>query len=539
MHNARLTERTSFLGQVDVVPHATDRSLRVWGQDVSETGMFLQTTQPFRTGDTLSLRFDVDEHEVHVRAAEVVWVRKFEPICVDGKVPGIGLRFISVDPPARAALRRLAAPRNDNRDTVVDQPAPGPSLLPAPRLTLPPLTDSILQKARGGRVITQEIPGLSISLAPFSQPPLAISMPPDEPMLASESRVFEGVPAGPRAVTMGPRKSTREISQPFLPAPRDLADDDADVDLFVGWTFQRPTDLSPVEHSEEEQPAPSFHQRFDDDAPLHLDRSIIEEPSILESASLPPQDAFTMGSLPPAFDDGTLAIRHLPLLAERALAPTTTTTTKGPRRSVGPAVAFLLAGFCAGGLAGVVHHQSSTRAAPVPAVVVATTTTTQPELPLVPLAPLSVDAAEADLVIAPPPVIEPLPAQPEPTKIAKAVEPESKAENKAVMTSSTKPPPAPEPLLARPGRLEIDLPVGGKVLSAFALSSPARVVVDLKGAELPGKAVDVDEGGVLQLRFGHPKVGTERVVIVVAGSDKPMKPRARVEGRRLIVTWSW
>ena len=95
MHNARLAERSSFLGQVDVVPRASDHAMRVWCHDVSETGMFLQTTEPFRTGETVSLRFDVDQQEVHVRAAEVVWVRSFEPISLDGKEPGVGLRFIS------------------------------------------------------------------------------------------------------------------------------------------------------------------------------------------------------------------------------------------------------------------------------------------------------------------------------------------------------------------------------------------------------------------------------------------------------------
>ncbi|MDP2340454.1 MAG: PilZ domain-containing protein [Deltaproteobacteria bacterium] len=531
MHNARLTERASFLGQVDVVPHASDRALRVWGQDVSETGMFLQTTQPFRIGTTVSLRFDVDGHEVHVRAAEIVWVRKFEPICVDGKVPGIGLRFISVDPPARAALRRLAAPQNDNRDTIVDQAAaPGPSLLPAPRLTLPPLTTSIIEMARGHsgpvpaapRRITQEMQDLSlISLAPFSQPPLAISMPPDEPMLSSETRVFDGLPASPRAVTMGPQR--QEITQPFTPAPRELEHDDADVDLFVGWTFRRLSGL-PTEHSEEETHAPAaFHERFDDDAPLMMNKSVIEEPSIIESISLAPDDAFTLGSLPPGFDDGTISIRQLPLLDERAKAPTQIVPR---RRSMGTALAFLFAGCCVGAVAGLVHHQTrasavAAGAAPMIATMPPAATTTAPD-PLPALAPLivkSVELAEAELVIAPPP-----PAVAEPVK--------------PTLVSTTKPK-APEPLIASPGRLEVDLPDAGKVKSVFALSSPSRVVVDLQDAKLPGKHIDIDEGGVMQLRFGHPKSGIERVVVVVAGGDKPLKPKARVDGDRLVVTWSW
>src|SRR5207244_9839782 len=87
MPNARLAERAPFFAEVDVVAAGLPAPRRVWGTDVSETGMFLQTTQPFRIGDRVSIRFDVAEREVHVRAAEVMWVRPFEPINVDGKLP--------------------------------------------------------------------------------------------------------------------------------------------------------------------------------------------------------------------------------------------------------------------------------------------------------------------------------------------------------------------------------------------------------------------------------------------------------------------
>ena len=88
MPNARLTERAPFFAEVDVLASGAPSPRRLWGSDVSETGIFLQTTQPFRIGDRVSLRFDVQANEVHVRAAEVMWVRPFEPVAVDGKLPG-------------------------------------------------------------------------------------------------------------------------------------------------------------------------------------------------------------------------------------------------------------------------------------------------------------------------------------------------------------------------------------------------------------------------------------------------------------------
>jgi hypothetical protein len=382
-------------------------------------------------------------------------------------------------------------------------------------------------------------------------------------MLSPEARVFDGVPASPRAVTMGPKRA-REVTQPFGAAPgpfkpeeRSIEDDDADVDLFVGWTFRRLSAV-PAEHSEEETKAPAaFHERFDDDAPLLMNKSVIEEPSIVESISLVPNDfdwhsgaphgdadassrAFSMGSLPSAFDDGTLSIRQLPLQAERASSPAATTKGDGPRRrSMGTAVAFLLAGCCVGAVAGLVHHQVRATTAPRVAMVAAVApvvVVAEPLPALVPLEPSSVAVAEAGLVEAPPPV------EAAPALVPAQVTPKTPASSSTLSAtlSSSKKAKTLEPLIASPGRLEVDLPAAGKVKSVFSLSSPSRVVVDLQDARLPtSKHIDVDEGGVMQLRFGHPKAGIERVVVVVAGGDKPMKPKAKVDGDRLVVTWSW
>jgi hypothetical protein len=93
------------------------------------------------------------------------------------------------------------------------------------------------------------------------------------------------------------------------------------------------------------------------------------------------------------------------------------------------------------------------------------------------------------------------------------------------------------PLLARPGRLEVDLPDGGRVKKVFALASPARVVIDLEQARLPQSTVSVDDGGTRELRFGKREDGTQRVVIVLGTDDKPDTVDARLEGDRLIASW--
>jgi hypothetical protein len=662
MQTARLSERTAFLGQVDVVPHTGNRRLTAWGQDVSETGMFLQTTQAMAVGDALSLRFSVDGIEVHIRAAEVVWSRKFEPINVDGKLPGVGIRFVSIDPPARAALRRLV---QGGLAAEASHHASADSMLPAPTTTLPPLSASIIESA-GGRDLedTQDllppaatrptpVGGVTFSMLPFRS--LDMSLPPDEPNLSAESRVFGGVPAAPRPVTMLPRPRTRpptstptltmtteprrsslaptstpprgersiahtqplftlppidvveQLEQSML--PQAAANDDAinvsavntvsaDEDLFVGWQFA----LKPAAPSTSAEPDDgrldvdaivmrAMHARFDDEGP------VIDNPSILESSTMPPHGAaedsgsYSLGELPSSsqpptmgaqaslrgLDEG-MAIRHLPLAQERRDARSPVARDAPRRRgSWGVAAAVLVAGCAAGALVGLGNGASdATQVASVTVVPVVPVVPPTPAAaaPIVAV-PLSVAQAERELrepaiAAAPVPVAVAVVAKSE-AKVEVEVEVEAKVDTKidtkidtnidakvdakvaakvetkkvetrkgetkvaeAVLTSARA-----TTATAKPGRVEVKLPEGGRIVKVFSLGAPARVVVDLEGATLPSSPLTVGQGGAEQVRFGRPDAGTQRVVVVLSSDQKPDAVDARLDGDRLIASWQF
>jgi hypothetical protein len=198
----------------------------------------------------------------------------------------------------------------------------------------------------------------------FSQLPfraLEVSLPPDEPNLCAEARVFDGLaptpraisfapeaslrraPADPRAVTMGPRSASSPLSMPPLstmsmigslppataevqalmagePASRSIALPAPPLDPFAGWSFRRG----------EVAGTPS--------QPVCTDtRPEIENPSIIEAVSVPPtpaasllpmsaievSDGYSLGGAlhvapsdgEPRFrDDGRdLTVKHLPL----------------------------------------------------------------------------------------------------------------------------------------------------------------------------------------------------------------------------------
>jgi uncharacterized protein (TIGR02266 family) len=77
--------------------------------DVSETGAFVQCTQPRPVGTHLRLRLQVPGlgDEGVGCEAEVVWVRPY-----GGRQkpsPGMGVRFLALTPATRGALGRFAA----------------------------------------------------------------------------------------------------------------------------------------------------------------------------------------------------------------------------------------------------------------------------------------------------------------------------------------------------------------------------------------------------------------------------------------------
>lgn len=562
MPNARLNERAPFFAEVDVLAAGTPAPRRVWGSDVSETGMFLQTTHPFRIGDRVSLRFDCADDAVHVRAAEVMWVRPFESVSVDGKMPGVGLKFVALDPPSRAALRKMVAPHLVDT-TLPETPAHQLEGLPPPVASLPPLTSSILAMTTDPRERTDEM--LSVSLPPFSQPPLCISVPPDESgALPAEVRVFRNTkPMGsPAPVTIGPRGSKpKDASMP----PHPLA----------GWTFRRDDGIDGIDDGVDgsapgdmersdvtEVNASTLNLRFDDDAPGDLQRSrppdqasLIDggafERSVFGSrgdfsssppatTQIPDEDAIV--AIENAVMQGELAMRHLPISEERRASPSV--------RSRSRALPVALALLCAGTLVGVVvgsvakDTQPASKLASAPAAATAAPSAATP-------APLDVIAAQAPVEAA----RSVADAERELVPPAVAVKAAPIEEAAPVLTAST---PAALPKKAASAttvkaanvaatasakrtntneQRSIEVRVGNAtVLKSFTLGAPSRVVVDIQGGQLP-KAPLLPGDGISRVRFGTPAPGTSRVVVELDQSARATDVETAVKGGVLVIAF--
>lgn len=83
-----------------------------YASNISESGIFVQTTDPPKIGSKISLQFALESSEQVIQAvAEVVWIKPFEPINIDGVLPGLGAQFVSMPPENRVHLRNYITKR--------------------------------------------------------------------------------------------------------------------------------------------------------------------------------------------------------------------------------------------------------------------------------------------------------------------------------------------------------------------------------------------------------------------------------------------
>ena len=283
MQNSRLNTRSSFFSEVNVLRMGERSSRRVWGKNISENGIYLQTTHSYAKGERLSLRFKIGPKEVLVRAAEVVWTKKFEPVSIDGVLPGVGLRFLAVDPPSRMAIRGFV-----HEGLLADASNPVEFSKPSlpPRCAQPQMTDKLPEPQNIAPLPRDE--GMYLSLDPTSQLrhsqfpiPSPASLPEDfeatRPQLPRSAQLSETKPYPIHAKTLAPTfasmppAKTQTSANDFegwtfvvhQSAPDSLSDTDACMNAFenANDALERTIDESLLGKN----PTVSMRQRFDND----------------------------------------------------------------------------------------------------------------------------------------------------------------------------------------------------------------------------------------------------------------------------------
>jgi hypothetical protein len=119
--NTRAEPRVQFFEPVRVLGE-NDQRMQVFGLDLSPDGMRLRSNQAPRPGAKVALEFVTKHGRVRVDQAEVVWSVPFEPINVDGVLPGFGVRFVSVGNGAKETLAGLLGERSTKGERQTKSP---------------------------------------------------------------------------------------------------------------------------------------------------------------------------------------------------------------------------------------------------------------------------------------------------------------------------------------------------------------------------------------------------------------------------------
>ncbi|MBW1809521.1 MAG: PilZ domain-containing protein [Deltaproteobacteria bacterium] len=225
---ARNHPRVDFFSPVKVLLPDKNVSVDTFACNISQGGVFLRSSRPLPAGTRVALKFDTQQGPVEVTDGEVIWAKKFEPINVDGTVPGMGIQFKYVPASSKLLIGSLVT-----HNLQSDQPEPVADIKNIPcqtddsvsQLRIQParpnedLSPSIIKYRRQNRVLmfTTAVLGvgvitwmiLSTLLQPGSKPPT------DRPAVQTEPK------HEPRLAQAGPPVAARteEAILPKLPTP--------------------------------------------------------------------------------------------------------------------------------------------------------------------------------------------------------------------------------------------------------------------------------------------------------------------------------
>ncbi len=97
--------------EFEVTAHSENNFYQGLSENLSEGGLFFETYATHQIGDRLEVRFTLPGSDTTIEAeVEVRWVRPHNPL--SDTAPGIGVRFLRLDPAARSQIERFTRKRN-------------------------------------------------------------------------------------------------------------------------------------------------------------------------------------------------------------------------------------------------------------------------------------------------------------------------------------------------------------------------------------------------------------------------------------------
>ncbi len=139
MADTRKDKRAPVSLKVRFKSATVDQFIEQYSIDVSRGGLFIKSKSPMPVGTLLKFEFQLkDESRFIQGVGRVVWMRMPEQSSEPDRPPGMGVKFIKMDPQSRALVERIVAPRGERpaayesgtADAAPPPPRPGSSWQP-------------------------------------------------------------------------------------------------------------------------------------------------------------------------------------------------------------------------------------------------------------------------------------------------------------------------------------------------------------------------------------------------------------------------
>ncbi|QQR90787.1 MAG: TIGR02266 family protein [Myxococcales bacterium] len=112
MADTRKDRRAPVSLKVRFKSATVDQFIEQYSIDISRGGLFIKSKSPMPVGTLLKFEFQLkDESRLIQGVGRVVWMRMPEQASEPDKPPGMGVKFIKMDPQSRALVERIVAPR--------------------------------------------------------------------------------------------------------------------------------------------------------------------------------------------------------------------------------------------------------------------------------------------------------------------------------------------------------------------------------------------------------------------------------------------
>ena len=115
MADTRKDKRAPVSLKVRFKSATVDEFIEQYARDISRGGIFIKSKSPMPIGTLLKFEFQLkDESRLIHGVGRVVWKRDTEEANGEEKPPGMGIKFIKMDPQSRQLVEQIVSSRGDS-----------------------------------------------------------------------------------------------------------------------------------------------------------------------------------------------------------------------------------------------------------------------------------------------------------------------------------------------------------------------------------------------------------------------------------------